>query len=233
MATSTFALVRKESTREKVYAALRAAILNGQLKTGQRLVEIPLAAQFGVSRAVLREALQQLAHEGLVEQNSYKGTHVVRLTPGQIDEIVTVRLALECEAVRLAHGRLTDKDRKDLRRMAQLMARERDAVVFARLDLELHQRIWHASGNQTMAKVLGQVATPLFAMSLLMRTSEQRRRSGPQLRRGDHTPLVEAICNGSTKEAVGAMRFHLTENWSGLKARLAQFLQEHEGAHAQ
>lgn len=223
---ATFAPVQRESTRDKVYHALRSAILGGRLKTGQRLLEIPLAKELRVSRAVLREAMQQLAHEGLLEQSGYRGTRVVMLTPSQVDEIVGVRLLLETEAVRLAHGRLTDQDKRELRSIARQMATETDFAAFSQLDLRLHQRLWEASGNSTVARLLAQVSAPLFAMSLLMRSAENRTRSRKDQRRGDHTPLVEAICAGTQEAAVEAMRFHLTENWQAIRARLEAFLAE-------
>jgi len=64
-----FAPVHREATREKVCAAIRDAIVTGKLEIGQRLPELQLTRDFRVSRAVIREALQQLAYEGLVEQN--------------------------------------------------------------------------------------------------------------------------------------------------------------------
>jgi len=226
-----FAPVRRESTRQRVYQAIREAILSGALRTGQRLLEIPLARQFAVSRAVLREALQQLASEGLVEQNSYKGTRVIRLTPEQVDEIVSVRLLLESEAVRLACRRLADEDRRDLRRRARAMAAESDPVRFGQLDLDLHKRVWQLAGNSALAKVLEQLTVPLFAMSMLMRTKERQGRAGKRpLRRGDHTPLVEAICGADAEAAVEAIRFHLTENWAAIHARMAEFLAQEQDA---
>lgn len=227
-AALSFEPVKRDSARQKVYAAIRAAILSGQLKTGQRLVEIPLAQQFAVSRAIVREALQQLAHEGLVEQNSYKGTRVVRLTPDEIDEIVHVRLMLECDAASRAATRLTPPIETSLRAAARKLSTERDAAAFSQLDFELHRLIWEIAGNATAARLLEQVAAPLFAMSLLIRTSE-RRRSAAEQKRGDHSPLVEEICSHDPKRAAEAMRFHLTENWAAIKVRLAEFLSMEEG----
>jgi DNA-binding GntR family transcriptional regulator len=224
--STTFAPVQRESTRDKVYLTLRQAILGGQLKTGQRLVEIPLAKELGVSRAVLREALQQLAHEGLIEQNGYKGTRVVMLTAEQVDEIVAVRLLLETEAVRLAHGKLTEAAKRELKLMVRQMSSEADFARFSQLDLRLHELLWTASGSATIARLLLQVSAPLFAMSLLMRSAENRTRTRQDQKRGDHTPLVQAICSGTEAEAVEAMRFHLTENWSAIRARLEAFLAE-------
>ena len=153
-AVLTFGPVKRESARQKVYAAIRDAILGGQVRTGQRLVEIPLARQFDVSRAVVREALQQLAHEGLVEQNSYKGTHVVRLSPEEIDEIVHVRLLLECDAAAVAARRLKPPQKAELREMARKLAGERDATQFSQADFQLHRRIWALAGNTTAARLL-------------------------------------------------------------------------------
>lgn len=222
-----FSPVKRDSAKDKVYAAIRQAILSGQVRTGQRLVEIPLAKQFAVSRAVVREAMQQLAHEGLVQQNSYKGTRVVRLTPEEIDEIVHIRLLLECDAAASAAQHLTPTAKAELRSLAKKMGAARDATQFSQLDFQLHQQVWNAAGNATAARLLEQVALPLFAMSLLMRNAESKR-SSTQQRRGDHTPLVEEICSGDAKRAAAAMRFHLTENWNGLKKRLAEFLKEQE-----
>ncbi len=223
---AVLAAVPRESTRDKVYRAVREAILGGRLKTGERLVETSLAQQLGVSRAVLREALQRLAHEGLVEQSGYKGTRVVMLTPAQLDEIVDVRLLLEVEAVRLAHPKLTAHDRAELRSLARQMANEADFTRFSRMDFSLHQRIWQLSGQGLIARLLTQVSAPLFAMSLLMRSAEQRTRTQADQRRGDHTPLVESLCAGTVEEAMEAMRFHLTENRTLLRERLEKFLRE-------
>jgi DNA-binding GntR family transcriptional regulator len=224
-----FDSVRKESTREKAYQAVRAAILSGRLKTGQRIAEVPVAAELGVSRAIVREALQQLAHEGLVEQNSYRGTRVVRLSPQQIDETLQVRLLLESEAVRLAHPRLSDSDRKELRAMARrLDSAANDPKRFVELDLALHEKLWELSGNEIVWRVLRQITVPLFAMSVIMRTQSEKVEPGGNWRRGDHSQLVAAICEGTLEDALDATRFHLTENWKATRDRLGRFLEREE-----
>lgn len=220
-----FESIRKESTREKAYQVVRGAILSGKLKTGQRIAEVPLAADLGVSRAIVREALQQLAHEGLVEQNSYRGTRVVRLSPQQIDETLQVRLLLETEAVRMAHPRLSENDRRELKSMARrLDASSADPKRFVELDLALHQRIWELSGNEIICQVLRQITVPVFAMSVIMRTHSERVEPGGNWRRGDHQRLAAAVCDGSLDEALEAIRFHLTENWRATRDRLGRFL---------
>jgi DNA-binding GntR family transcriptional regulator len=220
-----FESIHKESTRDKAYQAVRNAILSGRLKTGYRIAEVPLAAELGVSRAIVREALQQLAHEGLVNQDSYRGTRVVRLSPQQIDDTLQVRLLLETEAVRLAHPLLSDPDRKALRSLARrLEAVVNDPKKFVEADLALHHRIWDLSGNEIIARVLTQITVPVFAMSVIMRTQAENVEPGGNWNRGDHTRLVRAICEGSEREAVEAIRFHLTENWKATRNRLGKFL---------
>src|SRR5262245_26392610 len=118
-----FAPVKRESTRDVVCAAIREAIFSGDLNVGQRLREVALAEQFGVSRPVIREAFQRLAHEGLVELNSFRGAQVVDLTPEQVDETLGVRLLLEPEAVRLAKKHLTDADKRTLGDIVKRMRR--------------------------------------------------------------------------------------------------------------
>lgn len=224
-----FAVIRKESTRDKAYQAVRSAILSGQLRTGERIAEIPLSTDLGVSRAIVREALQQLAHEGLVEQNSYRGTRVVKLTPRQIDDTVAVRLMLESEAVRLLHAQLTDANRRELKALARRVdGAVEDPRRFIELDLALHERVWEFSGNEMLCRVLRQITVPVFAMSVIMRTQSAGVAPGAGFPRGEHTRLVRAICDGTLEEALAAVRFHFTENWRATRDRLGKFLAAEE-----
>lgn len=221
-----FTEVKQESTRTKVYSALRDAIIAGRLRTGEKLTEIGLASTFKVSRSVIREALRELVRDGLVEQNAYKSTTVVNLTPAQVDEILSVRLLLETEAVRLAHGRLTEADRRELRAMAAEVERARaDQQRRASLDLALHDRLWHLSGNRTLQALLRQITAPLFAMGVIVRASPAIRTLRPDpLQPADHRVLVDAICDApSAEQAVEAMRAHVTQNWRRIKEHLATF----------
>lgn len=173
MAEQLFGKIKQESTRVKVCSAIREAILTGKLKTGQRVTEVQLANSFNVSRAVVREALQQLTHEGLLEQNSYKGTRVVQLSAKQVDEIISLRVLLESEAVRAAKKRITEADKKALRsHAAKLESSKKNYKVHAELDLSLHEKIWEIAGNETLSKLLVQVTVPLFAMGNIVRHSK-------------------------------------------------------------
>lgn len=92
--------VQSKSRREAVLDQLRDAILDGEFKPGDPLIEAELAATFKVSRAPVREALQNLSAEGLVEVVPYHGTTVRLLTPKDIEELYSLRGVLEAFAIR-------------------------------------------------------------------------------------------------------------------------------------
>jgi len=216
-----FKPVQKESTREKVCEAIRLAILSGQLKTGRRLTEIPLSEEFQVSRGVVREALQQLAHEGFVQLNSFKGAQVVALTPEEVDDIVHLRLILETEAVRLAIPRMTDEDKTELMRMAKATDSARSSMQeFAHLDLEFHRKIWSLSGNGALERHLTLLSAPLFVTGRIMR---ERLRSSVLAPPSEHAPVVEKICHGDVEQAVDAIRAHISANWQRSRQAVEQF----------
>lgn len=221
---SAFQPLSRESTGARVSAEIRQAILTGRLTTGARLTETALATQFQVSRAVIREALRQLGHEGLIELNSFRGARVVDLSPEQVDQIVSLRLLLEAEAVRLAFPRMTAGDKQELRRLAGSLAHARHHVeLFTQLDLQFHTALWKLSGNPTLQKHLTLLVAPLFAMGGIMRHA--RLPSGGEINYawGDHAPLAEAISNGTVEEAVEAIRQHITENWAHTRAAVEKF----------
>src|SRR5690242_3570765 len=91
--------IENRSLRDRVLDALREAIITGEFKPGQQLIETELATSLGVSRAPLREALQILSTEGLAETVPYHGTTVRRLTKTDIEELYSLRSVLETFAI--------------------------------------------------------------------------------------------------------------------------------------
>jgi DNA-binding GntR family transcriptional regulator len=221
-----FEPVRRESTREKVYAAIREAVLDGRLRLGQRLTEISLAKDFGVSRAIIREALQQLAHDGLVEQNAYRGSNVVSLSPEQVDEIISTRILLESEAVRRAMASITPTEIRYLQNlMKQIQDASADADAVSELDLAFHEKIWELSGNATLRKILLQITAPLFAMGSIMRhTRRGTQGANASFRRSSHAEVVDALKARDEAKAVEAIQKHISENWELIRQHLAEYL---------
>jgi DNA-binding GntR family transcriptional regulator len=100
--------------RVSVTDHLRSLILSRELKPGERLVQSELAERLGVSRTPIREALQKLASEGLVTFSPYKGATVAELSLADVEDIYSVRTALECHAGYLAAQRITAEELEQL-----------------------------------------------------------------------------------------------------------------------
>ena len=94
--------------RDVVFRALRQAILRGELKPGERLMEIRLANQLGVSRTPIREAIRMLELDGLVIMVPRKGAQVAQITEKDLNDVLEVRLGLEELAVKLACERTAE-----------------------------------------------------------------------------------------------------------------------------
>ena len=139
---------------EDAAAQIRTAILTGQLKPGERLVEATVARQLNVSRGPVREALKLLGAEGLVQDEPRRGAFVLSLTTLDVREIYDLRAALEAraakrvtEAAKPASLRALRKSYSDMHKLAE----KGDVTVFARADLKFHETICTLSGNRAAA----------------------------------------------------------------------------------
>ncbi|MCW2497874.1 GntR family transcriptional regulator, partial [Jatrophihabitans sp.] len=118
-----FGPLNQRTTPETVYDILRAAILNGTLAAGTQLGEAHIAADLGISRAPLREALSRLEEEGLVVKVPFRGAFVAEVSPKTISEIASVRALVEPFAAELAAERLRGPDRARLAEAARNLRR--------------------------------------------------------------------------------------------------------------
>jgi DNA-binding GntR family transcriptional regulator len=118
----SFGRIEQRTTPGSIAHVLRAAILDGTLEPGSRLREIPLAADLGVSRAPLRQALGILADEGLIVKYPYRGAFVAKVSATAMSEIASLRIRLEPYAIELAIPRLTGTGRIRLTRALEEMA---------------------------------------------------------------------------------------------------------------
>lgn len=137
------------------YERLKQAIVDGELKPGDPLVETTLAAWCEVSRTPVREALRRLEQDGLVDRTD-RGLVVRERSPEEILDIYVTRIALEATAAKVAADRRTEHDLRLLHRLvercAQLPAGETDAMVEA--NNQFHQAVWRASHNKSLIDLL-------------------------------------------------------------------------------
>ena len=115
------ALLTRQTTQESIVDYLRKLILSHQLRSGERLVQSELAEELGVSRTPVREALHQLASEGLVTLSAYKGASVTDFSLRDLEEIYCVRIALEGYAANLATQLISNDDFQQLEALVSQM----------------------------------------------------------------------------------------------------------------
>lgn len=147
--------LRKSTFRQHIAERLRAAILAGDLAPGTALVETSLAARFDVSRGPLREALRELIEEGLLVTVPYTGTHVISLSVEDVQEIYSMRIALERFAFEQAWDRRDETFAEELRRRNAVLTAAIDAgddAASIQAELDLHGLVYETSGHRMLQR---------------------------------------------------------------------------------
>ncbi len=143
--------------RDVVFENLREAILEGNLKPGQRLMEVQLAEQLGVSRTPVREAIRKLELEGLVVMLPRKGAYVADVSLKDVIDVLEIRASLEGLAAYLAADRISDEDIKKLEIIMQDFNQgkdEFDVDTLLKKDVEFHECIFKATNNSRLHQLI-------------------------------------------------------------------------------
>lgn len=173
-----------------VYERIRAAIVSGEIPSKQRLAEVALAEQFGTSRTPVREALQRLESERLIER-THRGTFVRQIQPEEVFDIYDVLSVLEGFAARTATERATPWNLLQLRTAHQAMVdfTEPDPPRRAELNREFHEVLAAAAQSQTTARVLQQLNSNLIVTARTTLAVEERWEATLT----EHAQILEAI----------------------------------------
>lgn len=151
--------------RDVVFKTLRENILTGILKPGQRLMEIQLASQLGVSRTPIREAMRMLELEGLVVMIPRKGAVVAEITKKDLEDVLEVRCALEELAVELACAKITrsqiDALKENVLEFQQIMGKD-NITALAEKDVEFHDIIFSATNNPRLVQLLSNLREQMY-----------------------------------------------------------------------
>ncbi len=191
--------------REEVYAHLRQAVLEGQFSSGAKLSELELSAQLEVSRTPIREALQKLAQEGLLEQSANKSVRVRRVSSLKAQETYAVREVLDALAARTAALEHTSEDAAQLQAaLTQLEDTAMDPLEQTRLDMAFHRAIGRASHNRTLIDSLARLEGTLALVKVQTRTYNTRPETGPQ-----HQAILEALLSRDGDRAALEAALHV------------------------
>jgi DNA-binding GntR family transcriptional regulator len=195
-------LIEKEVLRDKIGDVLRGWILDGELKPGERIVELTLSRKLNVSRAPLREALWGLARQGLVEIRAHHGTYVTQLSEQDIREIFEIRELLETHAAKKIRAAGNAGTKAALQKaLADLEAacRQRDIRLFSAADLRFHRTLWELAGNRHLQDILNDVSTRFFGYELI-RDLPQSSRFRFDIMAEEHRKMVKLILEGSERD---------------------------------
>ncbi len=194
--------------RDIVFETLREAIINQTLKPGERLMEIQLAEEMGVSRTPVREAIRKLELEGLVVMVPRKGAYVAGISMKDIHEVYELRSALEALAASLAAVRITDEELEEMERQMVREAKETEEnnlQGIVSIDTTFHDLLYQAAHNQRLVQFINILQEQLqrFRAATLSRPG----RSKYALE--EHKKIVEALANKDAKLAAKLATEHI------------------------
>lgn len=194
--------------RDVVFQTLRTAILKGDLKPGERLMELQLAAKLGVSRTPIREAIRMLEQEGLAITIPRRGAEVARMTEKDMEDVLQIRCSLEDLAVRVSCDKINAAELEELREAMEDFERqvETDNVSeIAKADVVFHDIIYKAADNPKLLVLLNNLREQMYRY----RVEYLKDKSiYPRLVR-EHRHMYEALMNKDKETVAWVVEQHL------------------------
>ncbi len=194
--------------RELVLEAIREAIINGALKPRERLMEIQLAEELGVSRTPVREALRKLELEGFIVMVPRKGAYVADLSIKDVADVFEIRIALEGLAAALAAERITDEELELMERhlveKAEAISKH-DMVKLVEVDTSFHEALYGASRNDRLITIINNLREQIQRF----RTSSLAMPGRMKQSLDEHRSIVEAIQSRDIALARQAAQEHI------------------------
>ena len=194
--------------RDVVFNTLRRAILRGELKPGERLMEIQLANKLGVSRTPIREAIRKLELEGLVLMIPRKGAEVAEITEKNLRDVLEVRCALEELGVQLACDRIDKSGVRELHEAADHfrdMLESDDITQIAEADEAFHDVLFKATDNGRLIQLLNNLREQMYRYRI---EYLKKKECYPQLLE-EHETIIQAIEEHDKKKATDITVQHI------------------------
>jgi DNA-binding GntR family transcriptional regulator len=198
---------RGETANVYVRETLRLAILDGQMPGGTRLVQSDLAKQLAVSTTPVREALRDLASEGLIRIDPHRGAVVAELDEEGLQEVYQIRQRLEPLAVEIAMPMLTDEALDRATRLHHAMSAAPRSAAWVQLNREFHMSIYELANRPRLVAMIGslQDASVMAVSAKLARIPNIR-----QIANDEHGQLLDALRRRDLDAAVAVILEHVT-----------------------
>lgn len=194
--------------RDVVFKTLRKAILTGELKPGERLMEIHLANKLGVSRTPIREAIRKLELEGLVTMIPRRGAEVAQITEKNLKDVLEVRRALDALCAELACERITDEEKEQLKKACidfEEATRTKDSAIIAKTDVVLHDIIVVATGNERLVQLVNNLSEQMYRYRFEYIKDESQHDRLIE----EHRVIYESIMNKDCETAAKSAKIHI------------------------
>jgi len=201
------------SLADQVYEYLRTEIVSGRLTPGARVVELEVASAMGTSQGPVREALQRLEREGLVEKHSHSATFVTNVSIDEMYELFSIRSVIEGFAIRRTVERITPEQCDQLDQLIELMrtaGRNDDMLTLTGHDLQFHRLICQWSGSGTLQRSWD----PLYGQTqrFVVRTHKDYFASLTDIA-DTHVPIVAALRNHDAANVTRLIQEHVMLIW--------------------
>lgn len=194
--------------RDVVFKTLRQGILTGELKPGERLMEIHLANKLGVSRTPIREAIRKLELEGLVTMIPRRGAEVAQITEKSMKDVLEVRKVLDNLSVELACDRITEEEKEMLQNACvdfEDAVKTGDFSMIAKTDVAFHDIIVAATRNIRLSQMVNNLAEQMYRYRFeYIKDSTQHNRLVQE-----HKEICEGIVSGNKEKALEAIEAHI------------------------
>ena len=207
--------------RDVVFNTLRQAILTGELKPGERLMEIHLANRLGVSRTPIREAIRKLELEGLVIMIPRRGAEVAGITEKNLRDVLEVRRCLEELAVELAVERMDEEDIEKLEEARQRFRealKSGDMIRIAQADEQFHDVIFAGTHNEKLVYLLNNLRDQMYRYRLEYIKDKGKR----QILMIEHENILNAVKTRNLELGKRAMREHIDNQEITISRNLSQ-----------
>ena len=194
--------------RDVVFNTLRQAILTGELKPGERLMEIHLANKLGVSRTPIREAIRKLELEGLVTMIPRRGAEVAQITEKSMSDVLEVRRAVDALCVELACERISEEELESLKTACdnfENAVNSGDVKKIAQADVALHDIIVRATGNQRLVQLVNTLSEQMYRYRFEYIKDVSQHRSLVE----EHRVIYESILKKDKATASEAAKLHI------------------------
>ncbi len=203
--------------RDVVFNTLREAILRGDLQPGERLMELQLASQLGVSRTPIREAIRMLEQEGLAVTMPRKGAEVAKMTLKGMEDVLEIRGALDELASQLACERITEEqlERLDTRKKEfEKSLQSGDVKLIAEADVNFHDVIYEATGNPKLVNLLNNLREQIYRY----RVEYIKDAKNHPILIKEHEAIYQSLLGRNKEDAVMSIREHVENQATAVKA---------------